>query len=580
MKLSFMGLAAAVAVTFGAYSQSASEPSKKDQIATLVQAYVDTSQFQGSVSAVVDSEPIFEQAFGYSNIETRTKNTLDTRFYSASITKAMTALAVLQLVEAEALALDATIGSFFPELTSAVGETVTVRHLLMHTSGVMRDHTERLGSKKTPTTADLMQVLNEASLNFEPGTKGSYSNTGYHLLALILQRVSGYPFAGLIQEKIFTPAGMTSSSIGQLVGQLDRYAAGYESDDILTDKRTAKDDYEMPMLFGASGLYTTSRDLIAFTRALKAGTLLGPELTELMFTPRDGQSIGQVMGWEILHQDDRLGTLMLTTGAADGFLSSLFWVKGSDTAIAVMSNHSKLGRVGSQALTINSLRVAIGAGPELKAPATPLATYLSHILKGEHEAAADYVKTLDWDKAPLANAAAIQATGEPNGGVGESRRAWAPATADAGEEWLQLAFEAGKPATAVRLQFTQIPETLRGIEIDGVKVEASPVRKKAENGAPVVEFQLPTPLSISSVKILLETKTVKGWPQIDAVALVAEDGGLTWANDATSSTSAFRSAGVSMHDYPSKAVLRKLVERLRESGKNAEADKVEHALKG
>ncbi|PCI59896.1 MAG: hypothetical protein COB37_10650 [Kordiimonadales bacterium] len=579
LKLSFMGLAAAVVITFGAYCQSAPEQSKKDQMAALVRAYVETGQFQGSVTALVNNDLIFDQAYGKANIEAGLANTPDTRFYAASITKALTAVAVLQLVEAEKLALDAPIGQFFPALTSDMGETVTVRHLLMHTSGVMRDHTERLGGKENPTTADLMQVLNEAPLNFEPGTSGSYSNTGYHLLALILQRVSGHPFAGLIQEKILTPAGMTNSSIGQLDEQVGLYAAGYKSDDILTPKRTAKDDYDRPMLFGASGLFTTSRDLIAFTRALKGDSLLGLEMAEIMFTPRDGRSTGQVMGWEIIHKDDQLGTLMLATGAADGFLSSLFWVKGSDTAVAVMANHSKLGRVGSQALSLNSLRIAIGAGPQLAAPATPLAIYLSHILAGEHEAAADYVKTLDWSKAPLANAAAIQAVGEPNGGVGESRRAWAPATADAGEEWIKLDFDAEKPVTAVRVQFTQIPESLTGVEFDGVKVEASPVHTVADNGAPVVEFRLSAPRTISSVKILLETKKVKGWPQIDAVSLIAEDGSVTWARDATSSTSAFRSSGVSLHDYPSKAVLRKLAERLRESGKKAEADKVENAMK-
>jgi D-alanyl-D-alanine carboxypeptidase len=210
--------------------------------------------------------PIFQRAFGLADRARGIAPTPSTRFRIGSVTKQMTAVAVLQLVEAGKLGLGDPFRDFVPEWPAARGDGISIEHLLAHTSG-LPNFTEEpdnpTWSATRRTNAELIARMKDRPALFAPGTSFRYSNTNYYLLATILERLSGLTYDAYLRAHLFGPAGMSHSSATEgddFDGGSDADATGYKvgHDDTLVPAAPV----HLSVPFGAGGVRSCAHDLI------------------------------------------------------------------------------------------------------------------------------------------------------------------------------------------------------------------------------------------------------------------------------------------------------------------------------
>ncbi|MDO1560046.1 serine hydrolase domain-containing protein [Brevundimonas sp. 2R-24] len=327
-------------------SAAATEP-----YADYMQARLALGHFNGSVGVYQNGEPLFEGGYGWSDLEFTTEAQADTRYAVASITKQFTAVAVLQLQEAGRLRLGDSICLHLTPCPEG-WRPITIQHLLQHESGLVDYEEPRgLGSPDylafvvKPDHIDrIVSEAAEAPLEFTPGTRFHYSNTGYVVLSRMIEQVSGETFDAYMRGHVLEPAGMTQSSIigsavasrlahgYELAGQnLRRYAEG-------RDIRSGADirPAVMGRFSGAHGdanLVSTVGDLARWTRALKSGRLISAQSLEMMLTPGRAQ---YGLGVEVSVVEGR--RRVTHTGGLPGYAARLTWYPDEDLTIAVLSN--------------------------------------------------------------------------------------------------------------------------------------------------------------------------------------------------------------------------------------------------
>ena len=212
------------------------------------------------------------------------------------------------------------------------------------------------------------------------------------------------------------------------------------------------------------------------------------------------------MGWMLVPL--RVGGFVYAaTGASEGYLSQVFWSPDHDFRAALLQNNDTAGRTGSIAQLYGAIRIGIyGDGGDV--PDTPIADLIDVLRADGPEAAANWIGGLDLSEAPVASAAAHQAIGAPDGGVGETPFAWAPATADAGAEWLELGFGAAGDADRLDIWFTQIPDALTGVDFGNGTLPLAALdatRRLSEDGATVISVSVPEGWSGSEARLILDT---------------------------------------------------------------------------
>ena len=231
-----------------------------------------------------DGEPLIRQAYGMADLGREIPTTGATNYRLASLTKQFTAAAVLMLREEGALSLDEPIREWLPSLPEPAAGA-TLRELLTHTSGLI-DYEDLIAPGRTGqlTDADVLHLVEfEPRTYFAPGSSYRYSNGGYALLALVVERVSGKRFAAFLQERIFWPLGMRGTVAHQqgVSSVIDR-AFGYSCLDggwKLTDQDLTS------AVLGDGGVYSSIDDLAQWDAASYDGRLLRPESWRLAFTP-------------------------------------------------------------------------------------------------------------------------------------------------------------------------------------------------------------------------------------------------------------------------------------------------------
>lgn len=245
-----------------------------------------TADFSGVVSVSRGEDVEYEQAFGLADRAHGIPVTVGTRFAMASGNKGFTALAVLSLIEDGALTLDSPVRPILGEDLPLIAADVTVGHLLTHRSGIGDYVDEDLDEEpplKVPvqaldSTPAYLPALDGFATKFPAGTRFSYCNGGFVVLAILAERVSGRPFADLLRERVFEPAGMTATGFLRSDALPGDAAIGY-----LDDGRTTV--FSLPVVgSGDGGAYTTVADMRAFWSALFAGRIVAPETAVLMTT--------------------------------------------------------------------------------------------------------------------------------------------------------------------------------------------------------------------------------------------------------------------------------------------------------
>lgn len=257
-------------------------------------------KFSGVVLITQGDSPLYEGAFGYAHRGWKIKNALDVRFDTASITKLFTAVAVLQLVDAQQLSLDTGVIGCLGLVGTAIAPEVTVRHLLTHTSGIGDDADEEAGEsyeaiwRTRPNytvleTVDMLPQFIHKPSNFAPGAGCRYCNCGYVLLGLLIEKVTGLRYREYVRQNIFAKAGMTGSDFLRMDRVAEKAAEGC---DPLRDEAGGitgwkKNIYSYPPIGSPDGgAFVTAGDLDRFLRAIKAQQLLSPALAAAFFTPQ------------------------------------------------------------------------------------------------------------------------------------------------------------------------------------------------------------------------------------------------------------------------------------------------------
>jgi CubicO group peptidase (beta-lactamase class C family) len=254
------------------------------EIDEIVRTIYENGQFSGAVLVAVNGNIIYNDAFGYANIEDRILNTSDTKFRIASFTKPFTAMLILQLVEDGNLQLDGKLTQYLPEFPKEKGQNITIHQLLTHTAGITGESriTDLIDiEKEFYTREELLEIIAQQELVFEPGKGREYSNFGYALLGLIIEEVTGKSYDEVLQEKICDPAGMKNTLSDVTAQPIENRAVGYTYD--YFNGLEEASFLDMSFAFGAGHLLSTVEDLYLFDRALYSNSLLTDESKELFF---------------------------------------------------------------------------------------------------------------------------------------------------------------------------------------------------------------------------------------------------------------------------------------------------------
>ncbi len=262
--------------------------SKNSEIKAYLNSLKD-SDFSGTILVAQNDSIIKQSAFGLSSIEYNVKNSIDTRFNIASITKLFTAIATLQLFENGKLNLHKPIGTYMPDYPNEkVKRTVTVHQLLTHTSGLNNFYVNDLNKMKNQgyeLVSDFMPLFVNDTLLSTPGTKYNYSGSGFVVLGLLIESVSGENYYKYVENHILKPSGMKNTSAIQVDSVVKNKASGYTSQ-FGQNNTLKKNDYYLTKASPAGFYYSTIDDLFKFSKALRNHLLLTEATTKLMLEPK------------------------------------------------------------------------------------------------------------------------------------------------------------------------------------------------------------------------------------------------------------------------------------------------------
>ena len=255
-----------------------------EKIDEVINTLYENGQFSGVVLVSVKGDIVYKKAIGYANIEDSIFHTYDTKFRIASFTKPFTAMLILQLVEAGRLKLDGKLTDYLPEFTIDGADKITIHQLLTHTAGIIgHPRISNLISieQQYYTRRDFLELIMQYDLIYEPGKGREYSNFGYGLLALLIEKVTEKSYDEVMFEKICEPAGMTNTLSDITEMPIEKRAIGYTYD-YFTGLEEAS-YLDMSFCLGAGQLLSTVEDLYLFDQALYTEKLLSKKSKELFF---------------------------------------------------------------------------------------------------------------------------------------------------------------------------------------------------------------------------------------------------------------------------------------------------------
>jgi CubicO group peptidase (beta-lactamase class C family) len=265
------------------------------RIDKLVNEYARNYNFMGSVLVAEKGKILFAKGYGLADVEKNMPNTPETKFMIGSITKQFTAMLVTQLAEKGKLALDNTVSDFLPDFPKDIGERITVEMLLCHTSGlIFPEGIEKYysASRREEYLQEYLKQLSEEGLRFEPGKGYGYSNAGYFILGLIIEKVTGKPYEAVLKEQILDPLGMANSGCDKKGLVLENQATSYQK---LPDRYFTWNEelysYDPAICgLGYGNIYSTVSDLFKFSNALSTNQLLSKKYMDMYLKMRNVKS--------------------------------------------------------------------------------------------------------------------------------------------------------------------------------------------------------------------------------------------------------------------------------------------------
>ena len=333
------------------FGQSTSNKELTENIDTLFESYSYHNRFIGSVLISKDNHIFYQKSFGYANVDERKKNTEKSIFSIASLTKSLTAVGVMKLVEDGNLTLDTTISTYFPDFMPDFSKEITIQHLLNNSSGIEANigRTDDNGNGLMPeetaiTFNEVLEKFKDSKLKFEPGTGYDYNNFGYLLLANIIEIVSGQSYANFMEQAVFKPAGMKNTSIA-FFNSLNQKAQPYLGLG-MTEFKKFNSPFHSSWLKGAADMNSTTIDLFKFMQALDNGTLLKPASANKLYTSTQAMGVNEMasgLGWVIDKKGDE--KWLYNNGLLPGYASVMGTLSEKNIKIIILSNATSVNPV-------------------------------------------------------------------------------------------------------------------------------------------------------------------------------------------------------------------------------------------
>ncbi len=334
--VAFLGLCLFLVAQVSAQTPTAAAPPSAHEITRKVDEYMNAAmrinRFGGAVLVARDGRPIVSRGYGMANIELDVPNTPQTVFRLGSVTKQFTGMAIVLLQERGKLSVNDPVCKYLSECPRA-WQPITIKNLLTHTAGIP-NYTEFPDFPKTAageTTADeLINRFKDKPLQFALGEKYAYSNSGYYLLGMIIERASGKTYADFLQENIFAPLGMKQTGYDNPVRIIKNRAAGYAR---TNDGFVNAAPISMSTAYAAGALYSTVEDLLLWDQALYTEKLVSRKSLDEAFTPFKSN---YGYGWSIGKRFER--QVIAHGGGIFGFSTYIARYPADRVTIVVLSN--------------------------------------------------------------------------------------------------------------------------------------------------------------------------------------------------------------------------------------------------
>ncbi len=321
-----------LSLTSGFAQSSGSDADIIRKLDEYIAALNKLGSFNGSILIAKNNQVIVRKGFGMANLEYNVLNTPDTKFRIASITKQFTAMAVMMLQERGKLNVRDSVCKYLTACPES-WQGMTLHNLLTHSSGIPDIVTfpDYQQFKMLPSTPEeSIQKFKNKPLDFPPGEKFNYSNSGYILLGHIIEKVSGDKYEDFLRKNIFEPLKMTNTGYDHYEKVLNNRAEGY----VLRRSGFVRGQYiDMSIPFAAGGLYSTIEDLFLWDRSLYTNDLVSKKSLDAIFTPEKGE---YGYGWVIGRQFNR--RIATHSGSIEGFKSVIARYPAEQVSIVVLSN--------------------------------------------------------------------------------------------------------------------------------------------------------------------------------------------------------------------------------------------------
>lgn len=308
-----------------------------------------------SVAVAVTNCVLWSDGFGLADLERKIPASSATIYRYASISKPISATAVMQLVERGKVSLDAPIQRYVPKFPEKTEGTITPRRLLTHTSGIRHYQAlEFLSNRHYRSVADALEIFQDDPLEFKPGTKFLYSSYGYNLLGAVVEQASGRSFRAYLKANIFQPAGMTAADLELLEEPVKNRCRQYVG---FGDGFVPAPRVDLSCKWAGGGLAGTAEDLVRFCIALDAGKLLRNDTRDRMYQAgilANGRRTDYGLGWK-LRRDPHRRWWVAHSGGATGGTTYLLHHPKRQVTVALLTNAQDVKGLDTLAMRLGEM---------------------------------------------------------------------------------------------------------------------------------------------------------------------------------------------------------------------------------
>jgi len=309
-----------------------SQTSFQERADSLVSSYAASDRFWGTVLVAKNGRIEFEKPYGIVDLEWNVRTPIDAKYEIASLTKAFTAMAIVQLEATGKLKTSDHVSNFYLQAPAAWNR-ITIEQLLTHSSGLPNNdlHDFNKGIAVPYTPDELITTFRDRPLKFSPGTDWSYTNTEYYLLAYIIEKVSGEKYGAYLAHHIFEPLGMKNSGFVPTTAVVSHLVQGYAHDGVVFRHR---DYFDRSLEIGAGGVYSTASDMLRWSQALDGNTLVPASYMQQIFKGDNKGNYGY--GWFVT--SDSHGQRIWHEGSDPGYAAFIIRRPAQQLLIVALSN--------------------------------------------------------------------------------------------------------------------------------------------------------------------------------------------------------------------------------------------------